>query len=299
MKNIMRKYVSVFLVLLSLVVSAQENSGIAANRFFYELTFKPKKQNPVTEKVMMILDVVENKSFFRDFTFIASDSLAKKEIEAMQKAGVYKDISKSIKMPKFSYKVIKDYPEMKISYSEGIINGMTPIEIMFKEDVKIVWKVLTENEKVGAYNAQKATTDFGGRKWVAWFSKDIPINDGPYKFYGLPGLIVKIEDEEKDYSWELKGNKKINDFDEYSYLEKIRPGGTGKKVEVNKEKFEKTFKEFKQDPFASVRPQLTPQMLSMTIPGADKTVGEMIKDQEKMLKDFYSSNDNPIELEKK
>ena len=287
----MKKIISILIILFAVSLNAQQE----ANRFFYELTFKPKKGNTATEKSMMILDVADNKSYFRDYTLIASDSLAKAEIEAMQKAGVFKDISKSIKMPKFSYKIIKEYPDMAISYSEGIINGMTPMEIVYKENVKIDWNILSENEKIGDYNTQKATTDFAGRKWTAWFSKDIPLNDGPYKFYGLPGLIVKIEDSEKDYSFELKGNKKITDFEEYSYLEKVRPGGTGKKLEVNKEKFVKTFNDFKQDPFASIRPQLTPQVLSTTIPGSDKTVGEMIKEQEKTLKEFYSANDNPIE----
>lgn len=287
----MKKYFSLIIALIFVFANAQQS----ANRFFYELTFKPKKTEATKEKVIMVLDVTDKASYFRDFTFIASDSIAKAEVEAMQKAGVYKDISKSIKMPKFSFKIIKEYPEMKMSYAEGIINGMSPIEILYKENLTFNWNISPEKIKIGAYQTQKATLDFGGRKWIAWFSEEIPINDGPYKFHGLPGLIVKIEDNNQDYSWELKGNKKITNFDEYSYLEKVRPGGTGKKVEVSKEKFTKTFTEFKQDPFASIRPQLTPQMLSTTIPGADKSIGEMIKDQEKMLKDFYNSNDNPIE----
>jgi hypothetical protein len=32
------------------------------------------------------------------------------------------------------------------------------------------------------------------------------------------------------------------------------------------------------------------------LPGSDKTIGEMLKDQEKMIKDFYNNNNNPIEL---
>ena len=36
--------------------------------------------------------------------------------------------------------------------------------------------------------------------------------------------------------------------------------------------------------------------MNMKMPGSDKTVGEMLKDQEKMLKDFYSASDNTIEL---
>jgi GLPGLI family protein len=63
-----------------------------------------------------------------------------------------------------------------------------------KEDKKLEWKILPDQQKIGEYKVQKATTSFGGRDWTAWFTTDIPIQDGPYVFYGLPGLIVKIED---------------------------------------------------------------------------------------------------------
>lgn len=39
---------------------------------------------------------------------------------------------------------------------------------------------------------QKATCDFAGRKWIAWFTTEIPIQDGPYKFYGLPCAYCEI-----------------------------------------------------------------------------------------------------------
>jgi GLPGLI family protein len=78
----------------------------------------------------------------------------------------------------------------------------------YDDPVKFTWNIQPEKQKIGEYNTQKATTEFGGRKWTAWFSSDIPFQDGPYKFYGLPGLIVKIEDDEKNYSWMLSGNKR-------------------------------------------------------------------------------------------
>jgi GLPGLI family protein len=31
----------------------------------------------------------------------------------------------------------------------------------------------------------KATTEFAGRTYVAWYTTEISIADGPYKFYGL------------------------------------------------------------------------------------------------------------------
>lgn len=288
----MKKLLSLVLLTAFFVGNAQET----ANRFFYELTFKPKRDSTKMDKVMTSLDIIKDKSLFRDFTTIAQDSLLKAEIETMQKTGVYKDISKSMKMPKFAFKVTKKYPEMTIQYSEGMLNGMTPVQLAYNDNPKFDWKIINEKTKIGEYNVQKATADFGGRKWTAWFSADIPFQDGPYKFYGLPGLIVKVEDADKNYSWELKGNKKVQNFEELTQMEKMSPGGAGKIVEVSREKFEKTMEDYKKDPFSSFRSQMTPDVMARKIPGQDKTIGEMIKDQEKMVKDFYNANNNPIEV---
>ena len=290
----MKKFASLFLLTLFFAANAQET----ANRFFYELNFKPKKDSARTEKVMMILDITKEKSIYRDYTMVAQDSILKIQVEAMQKSGVFKDFSKMVTMPKFSEKVYKFYPDMKIQYVERISSGFTPLNIGYNDDTKLNWKISNEKAKIGSYNTQKATTEFGGRTWNAWFTPDIPLQDGPYKFYGLPGLIVKIEDDGKNYSWELKGNKKVENFNEVTYLESISPGGNGGKVqEVSREKFTKTFTDFKKDPFASARPMLRPEMLSQKMPGSDMTIGDMVKQQEKMLKDFYGANNNPIEIE--
>lgn len=285
--------------ILTLLVLGFFMMGMAqttANRFFYELTYKPKKDSARTEKVMTVLDIIDGKSIFRDYTMIAQDSLLKAKIDAMQKSGVYKDLSNDVKMPKFSYKVAKSYPGMEVTYSENIANGMTPVQLAYKDNTKFNWKISGEKAKIGDYNAQKATTEFGGRTWTAWFADNIPFQDGPYKFHGLPGLIVKIEDSNKNYSWELKGNKKIANFEEVTMMEKMSPGGAGSLVEVPRDKFEKTFNDYKKDPFASFRSQMTPDVLARKMPGQDRTVGEMLKEHEKNIKKFYNSSDNPIEI---
>lgn len=289
----MKKILTLFAVSVFFALNAQET----ANRFFYELTFKPKKDSAKLDKVMTILDVVKNKSIYRDYTLLAQDSILKIQVEAMQKAGTFKDISKSVTMPKFSEKIYKFYPGMKIQYVDRVANGFTPMNIGYNEDLKFDWKIQSGKEKIGAYNTQKATTEYGGRKWTAWFTPDIPLQDGPYKFYGLPGLIVKVTDDGNNYSWELKGNKKVDNFKEATYLESVQPGGDGGKVvEVSRDKFEKTFGEFKKDPMATARPYLTAEVMSQKIPGSDLTIGQMVKQQEKMMNDFFNANDNPIEI---
>ncbi len=289
----MKKIFMLFAFTAFFALNAQET----ANRFFYELTFKPKKDSAKVEKVMTILDVVKDKSIYRDYTIVAQDSILKIQIEAMQKSGLFKDISKSVTMPKFSEKIYKFYPSMKVQYVDRVANGFTPMNIGYNEDLKFNWKIDAQKEKIGAYNAQKATTEYGGRKWTAWFTADIPLQDGPFKFHGLPGLIVKVTDDGNNYSWELKGNKKVENFNEIPYIETVSPGGDGGKVvEVSRDKFEKTFGEFKKDPMATARPYFTTEVLSQKIPGSDLTIGQMVKQQEKMLNDFFNANDNPIEI---
>jgi hypothetical protein len=76
---------------------------------------------------MTVLDIVKDRSVYRDYTMLAQDSIMKVQIEAMQKSGVFKDMSKSIRMPKFSEKVVKTYPDMKIQYIERIASGFLPM----------------------------------------------------------------------------------------------------------------------------------------------------------------------------
>ena len=65
------------------------------------------------------------------------------------------------------------------------------------------WQITAETDTINNYICQKAICDFGGRTWVAWFTTEIPISDGPYKFCGLPGLILNIADTENHYSYKF------------------------------------------------------------------------------------------------
>ena len=72
------------------------------------------------------------------------------------------------------------------------------------------WKIHTETKRIKKYLVQKATTSFAGRNYTAWFSPELPIPDGPYKFNGLPGLILEIGDEKGFWSFEFFGLEKLS-----------------------------------------------------------------------------------------
>lgn len=54
---------------------------------------------------------------------------------------------------------------------------------------EIQWELGDETQVICGYLCNKATGQFRGRNWTAWYSEKIPINNGPWKFGNLPGLI--------------------------------------------------------------------------------------------------------------
>lgn len=292
-----KKYFQIFLsssfLLISFFVKAQDKQNLeVAQRFFYELSYKPNKNIQQVDKIITVLDVLKEKSIYRDYTVISQDSILQLEVEKMKKTGVFVQMEKLIKMPKFSYKIYKSYPDFEISFVEGIEKNLYG----YKEKVNLNWKVLAEKSLIEGYNCQKAIVEYGGRTWEAWFTLDLPFQDGPYKFKGLPGMIVSINDLENDYQWILKGNKKIEKYNEYSFSDNLYYNGNFKVNYINRSKFEKVYSEYKKDPLAAMRGQVKPEMMSQKMPGSQITYGQMIDNQNKILKDILNSNSNPIEL---
>lgn len=71
------------------------------------------------------------------------------------------------------------------------------------------WAIVGDTLTVLGYMSYKATTSFRGRNYTAWFTPDIPINEGPFKFYGLPGLILKIKSDDGVFSFQAIGLEHI------------------------------------------------------------------------------------------
>ena len=106
-----------------------------------------------------------------------------------------------------SAKIYKNKAKQEITTIDG-----TNME-MYKYKEKVPpqqWNLTTDTLTILGYLCQKATTFFRGRNYEAWFSPEIPIKEGPWKLYGLPGLILKAATEDYVFVFEAIGLENVS-----------------------------------------------------------------------------------------
>lgn len=87
---------------------------------------------------------------------------------------------------------------------------------------KIKWEVTKEHKKISNYTCTKAKCNFRERRYDVWFTIDIPVQVGPWKFNGLPGLILQANDESMQYTWDVT-TISFTESDEKIVLDKSLP----------------------------------------------------------------------------
>jgi GLPGLI family protein len=83
------------------------------------------------------------------------------------------------------YTLIKDYKKniLLFNVKYGILRDTLN---------KINWHIVPGAKTIVGYKCKMAEASFRGREYIAYFCPEIPISDGPFKFQGLPGLILEI-----------------------------------------------------------------------------------------------------------
>lgn len=277
------------------------------NRFFYEYKFIPDSNNKEdVKKEMMLLDIDKNGSNYYSHDKFVSDSISRAELENQIKAGGGNiSVNRREKPGQVAYKVTKQYPDFKTYLFRSI--SMDKYKI--KEDKKPEWKIQPEKQKIGEYNTQKAITTLGGRDWIAWFSTEIPFQDGPYIFYGLPGLIVKLEDSTGSHSMMLVGNKTVKAKDSEQELQlpdNVKVLGLGgKELEVTKDQFKKVWKAYVNDPSKNMRELMMKNggesgtKVAFKVKTSDgkeiSDPNQVFREMEKRTKEMLQKDNNPIE----
>lgn len=108
----------------------------------------------------------------------------------------------------FNNLIYKDYKNNEVWGAQDVARK----DYTYKEEAApLVWEISNETKIYEQYEVQKATTSFAGRDYIAWFTMEIPIADGPYVFSGLPGLIVELYDTDEHYIFSLLSVEKLSE----------------------------------------------------------------------------------------
>lgn len=242
----------------------------------------------------MNLDVLPGFSKFYSYSVYQSDSLEKslydKEIAATGSVSAVNKTSKG----QVKYTVVKDKKADKTFLFTRI--GQAKFKVL--DDRKISWKILPVNEMFGNFRCQKAETTFAGRTWTAWFTTEIPIPDGPYKFSGLPGLIVKMEDNTHSHAYHLVGTRNLTENEIKSAdPEKnfIFDYGTNA-GEITLKDYKKYLMQSREDPNKSIRQTLA-YMQTIEIEGKTVSINEYLRNREKIQREKIAKDNNLLELD--
>ena len=185
--SFMKKAIATLSLFLFVLIQSQ------THRFFYTVNFKIDSLSNEYVKDLVVLDVDKDETKFYSNDFLTNDSI---RIET----GEYE----------FSYPKFKSSLKRKTGTGENTSYiTLSPLYYSLKTNDIQHWKISDETKNIGNFKAQKATANFGGRHWEAWFSTELPFSEGPYKFRGLPGLILELKDSNENYLFSFVGNKNL------------------------------------------------------------------------------------------
>lgn len=198
-------FIIMFIFLLNITHSQNNLKDTLKYEIIYNLSYQENKEDTINIKSEeMILKISKNFSYY-----ISSNNLKLRNMLNGLQNSDETTIIKSRPKSKFLFTIIKDYNNDKIIFSDRIGLDIYSFE---KQMNKIDWVLQNEEIEILGYKCKKATASFAGRDYIAWYSTEISISDGPYKFQGLPGLIFSIYDTNNHYKFNILSLKKDNTY---------------------------------------------------------------------------------------
>jgi len=200
------------------------------HRFIYEVNFKRDSTENSITKENYHLDITDNESVYYNRDYFIMDSVFAANAQLPAPPSMSNVIKHKLDSDDFEEYELLEYELLKIPST-----------------TKQNWKLSDEKKQFQDFNLQKAETDWAGRHWIAWFSPQIPFNTGPYKFGGLPGLIVELNDSKNNFNFQLIKSENLAEASKVRTLD-----GFPNPVTVTYEQYKKKKISNYQDPLAFI-----------------------------------------------
>lgn len=208
---------------------AEEKLDKAFLRTIYAFSQKNHiRESQLSRTDTMSLDIGSRYSEFYDMTAFAKDSLKKlvfqpgrvKSVSVIKNQQIAESVintnqtgNGNVFLPNsyISFTIYKDRDEKHI-YTLDKVSDMSETSIFLDEEIyPQQWTIDSDTCRILDYLCYRATTKFRGREYEVFFAPEIPINEGPWKLYGLPGLILAAKTSDGIFSFQAIGIQKVND----------------------------------------------------------------------------------------
>ena len=210
------RFILLFLIISNKKVTAQLNFDTCRLKCQYELTWLSDTLKQTHKNDLLILQIGNHSSKCFSYYTFQSDSIRNlpngREVWRTLFRKAVKEarggIPSGFPYARMRTKVYKNYPKGKMTVTDGI---SLQNFIYDEELVPQQWEIKSDTVHILDYVCQKAVCNFRSRSFIAWFTTEIPINDGPWKFFGLPGLIMRVYDKNRQYHFSITGIEKRNE----------------------------------------------------------------------------------------
>ena len=200
-------------ILYHLSIFSQQEIDENLMTFQYKHTWKFDTLENIVRDDLIILQIGNGISKSYSYYTFQSDSLkstpdGRKVWRELFSKAIKKDGANATNFPYKRMKayVYKNYPQGKMT----VTDGLSLQDYIYEDQLNAQnWQFVDSTKTILDYACQMATCDFRGRQWTAWFAPDISISDGPWKFGGLPGLIMEVYDRGSQYHFTIIGLQKV------------------------------------------------------------------------------------------
>jgi len=206
--NIKAYYKFILLIFVGMPVLAysQKNFENAHTRAIYEFLYKTNpEQTEFIKSDLMYLDIGENVSKFYSRYEQVRDSIGDEGLRKSLSPFEINELRRG-----FARGTRPIYYNFQKKRKTTVTSNFSFLFTYYNESRQMPeWEIGDETKVILGYTCQKATANYLGREWIVFFTPEIPINQGPWKLWGLPGLIVQAMDADNFFNFTLKGFEQL------------------------------------------------------------------------------------------
>lgn len=279
-----KNLIQIFILFYGVLFCAQSyKQDTLRGEFTYLLKAKFDTRTDHRYEEQFLLQIGDKRAFFASSISLKGDSVMENSRITTKNSdrSITLSYKEGVVIPKtnLSFTIIQSNENTQYFRSAGLSL------LTYKEPVIRNWKLVNETKVINTIKCKKAEVTFKGRNWIAWYSPEIPLPYGPYKFSGLPGLIIKITDDKGEFDFELI--KSISES-------KLK----GKLINIKKSRYTEAIETTQPKLKQAVRNASANAAAVLASYGTSIIKGQEMLRQREKEREENKKYENPIELEK-